>query len=367
MVHHSWIYYLGFTFLCVSLAQQHPKHEPYVALRNKLNQPNSRRAPQQPGRQRSSHLKPKTGKKQVPLIVIQETQPTTKTKVYGGSFLNNRKKRIGNSTKLVVAPFAESASVLNRIQACSKLWKVSPIEPSTWTGSKVFPANNSCKTMIHTNENNEKDEACVQNRFATFPKCGISLIVPHKSASSMIFAQFENICGEVNFEAMVDGHIEKHGFGFDHKQDTINTNDEKVKKGEQSSRKGGGGGGGGERAGTESGTTIRRERSLLDITGGGDSNAVIDDEEKRYVVAVFRDPIDRVIGMFNMMAGKDVNFGTKDIEIYSEKEISKYEAAHGSPTIELIQERFSRFLSHFIKNKPVLKGAKLTHFTPQAR
>lgn len=276
MVRYVTRYLYILSLFCLSIAQQRSNIQ--AAIRSGINTHGKSRAPQQSKQPQRPTKKPQKRGTSVPPPPSPSPQNlVAKQKQH---FIKERKKDVAaDVTKAVVAPFAEGSYILKRVTKCGKTWKVTPVEPSTWIGSEVFPRDGECASMVHKQETEGDplyDGVCENNRVVAFPKCGISLIVPHKSASSMVYGIFENICGAPSFEVITGQHFS--GFGFDHTQDKIQLN-----RSLQS--------------------TIKTTDLFSEMKATADNSEAANStsNEGLFVVAILRDPIDRVVGMFNMM------------------------------------------------------------------
>ena len=233
-----------------------------------------------------------------------------------------------------IAPHANSM-LQQRVKDCGEHWQIKPDDPGFWRGDHVFPANPGRCSQCPTEAENI---ACLDARTTYFMECNVTVVLPHKSASSMLLGQFENICGKPTLQ--VGGH-----FGGDHLQDRIS-----------------------EPSGTANGRRLAGPPSTSNCGSNFEHPSRHAKSNGSFVVFFLRDPYERAIGMYNMLgapkedSGIGVYLNTTDME-----RIHKATSLLGKnePLAESdIQWRFSKWLA-WLQSRPRLKGNEV-HFSPQA-
>ena len=163
-----------------------------------------------------------------------------------------------------------------------------PNEPGWWDAPAVFPAHQNCTGQpLYGNGaasqlvRSIEDSVCDNTRLASFPNCSLTVVVPHKSASSMVLGQFENICGSPQFHTTIG--LKSNGFGFDHRQDASREQHQRRHLAGRTSR-------------TLKALDRRFQWTSLNTTLGAEENPFI--STNLFTVLILRDPVERAIGMY---------------------------------------------------------------------
>jgi len=105
--------------------------------------------------------------------------------------------------------------VQQRVKDCGLRWHILPDAPGHWAGEESFLGCTRCASKPKSAS--READVCLHPRTSFFAKCNVSVILPHKSASSMLLGQFEDICGKPTEQ--IGGH-----FIGEHVQDRLPTN-----------------------------------------------------------------------------------------------------------------------------------------------
>ena len=221
--------------------------------------------------------------------------------------------------------YKQSSAVADRVNECAKRWRVAPASPNWWYGDGFTAGSTKLQCARHAkgtpNKETSRYDPCLNPRMVSFPLCNLTIVIGHKSASSMVLGQFENICKSASFYDMKGRATSNGGFKFDHSQDILGSNTRN-----------------------------------LDVA---DNTELV---SPLFTVFVLRDPYERAMGMYNMFANCP-SFGRGTF--LTENEVSAVEANYSTAFVDQWRWRFSQFLAWLSKH-PTLSSDALSHFTQQA-